>query len=62
MNGHPERVRRLRALLRRGSDEEIREQGPEMTGKVPLDVFWVYLTDELAERLPIGWDTRPAST
>ncbi len=52
----PERVRRLRALLRRGSDEEIREQGPEITGRTPLHVFRVYLDDGLAERLPISWD------
>lgn len=58
----PERVRRLRALLRKGSEEEVRKEGPWITGKVPLDVFRVYLKDELAEKLPIGWDLKSAGS
>ena len=52
----PGRVKQLRALLRRGSDEDIRGQGPEITGRTPLHIFRVYLDDRLAERLPISWD------
>ena len=62
-DGFPERVRQLRALLRRGSDEEIREQGPGITGGTPLHAFRVYLDDGLAERLPLSWDeTLPAQS
>ena len=59
----PKRVRRLRALLRRGSDEEIRKQGPGITGRTPLHVFRVYLDNGLAERLPPSWnEPRPTGS